>query len=154
MSELVVQTMAVMPVVPMFQRDAEERRLGRIAAARIAGHRLEFFCFCKQIGTLPTEGPTLIWPDPKGSQVVETSARDVALVAIDGTRKWSLPIQGVTEALWLDDGTLALISAAGLARLDPATGAITATRCGWRFELSTTPHPVTANVEPVCVQRH
>ncbi|MCX5744208.1 MAG: hypothetical protein NT062_17090 [Proteobacteria bacterium] len=108
----------------------------------------------KQLGTLPTEGTTTVWPDPKGTRVVLLTSRGVSLVDLDGKPQWQLAISGTTEAHWLDDGTLALISAGGLARVDPARGEITATRCGWRFGLSPTPHPFTSRIEPVCVQPH
>jgi len=119
-----------------------------------ADHKLTLAVYDKgkQIGTLPTEGTTTVWPDPKGQRVVLLTGRSVALVALDGTKAWDKPIVGVTEAQWLDDGTLALISAGGLARIDPAKGEITATRCGWRFGLSPTPHPFASRIEPVCVQ--
>jgi len=42
------------------------------------------------------------------------------------------------------------VTAAGIARLDPATGAITAARCGWQFSLAPQPHPPTPKLEPVC----
>ncbi|MEO7092209.1 MAG: hypothetical protein ABI175_03090, partial [Polyangiales bacterium] len=60
--------------------------------------------------------------------------------------------QFVTEALWLDDGTIVVVSAGGLARLDANTGSVLAARCGWRFGLSAKQHPPSARVEPVCAQ--
>jgi hypothetical protein len=106
----------------------------------------------KRIGTLPTDGPTAVWPDPKGSRVVEVGQRSIRLAGIDGTVIWAQPLQGVTEALWLDDGAIGVVSAAGVARLDAATGAVLAARCGWHFGLSAKQHPVSPRVEPVCTQ--
>ena len=106
----------------------------------------------KSIGTLPTEGPTTVWPDDNGTRLAEVSGRAVTLVGLDGKAKWTLPIQAASEAHWLDDGALALISAVGIARVDASTGKITATRCGWQFGLSAAPHPFAIHGEPICVQ--
>jgi len=106
----------------------------------------------KRIGTLPTDGPTALFPDRDGARILLVSQRSVSLVNLDGRRVWSQAIQGVTEALWLDDGGLAIISAVGIARLDPATGELVAARCGWQFGLTTKPHPVTPRFETLCTQ--
>lgn len=107
----------------------------------------------KRIGTLPTQGPTALWPDPRGSgQTVQVSQRTVALVGSDGKKKWAQALQGVTESVWLDDGSIVIISAAGIARLDGKTGTPTATRCGWKFGLSKKMNPVAARFEPLCTQ--
>lgn len=106
----------------------------------------------KQLGFMPTDGPTALWPDPKGTRVLQVSQRSVAMVATDTTRKWAQPLQGVTEAIWLDDNTIAIVSAAGIARVDANTGDVQAARCGWRFGLSPKQHPISPRVEPVCTQ--
>ncbi len=93
-----------------------------------------------------------IWPDPKGTRVVELAQRSISLVGLDGTRAWALPVDGTTEALWLDDGGLALLGTGGLARVDAATGTVTAARCGWRFGLAARPHPISPRIEPICSQ--
>jgi hypothetical protein len=108
----------------------------------------------KQLGVMPTDGPTALWPDPRGTRVLQVGQRSIALVATDGARKWAQPLQGVTEAIWLDDSTIAIISAAGIARVDAATGDVQAARCGWRFGLSPKAHPISPRVEPVCTQLH
>jgi hypothetical protein len=106
----------------------------------------------KQLGFMPTDGPTALWPDPKGTRVLQVSQRSVAMVGTDTTRKWAQPLQGVTEAIWLDDNTIAIVSAAGIARVDANTGDVQAARCGWRFGLSAKQHPISPRVEPVCTQ--
>ena len=106
----------------------------------------------KQLGFMPTDGPTALWPDPKGTRVLQVSQRSVAMVGVDTVRKWAQPLQGVTEAIWLDDSTIAIISAAGIARVDANTGDVQAARCGWRFGLSSKQHPISPRVEPVCTQ--
>ena len=117
------------------------------------GLELTVYSAGKRTGTLPTDGMVALWPDPAGARVAVTSQSEVTLLGLDGVKKWTIPVQSTTEALWLDDGALALISAAGLARIDPASGAITASRCGWRFALATKPHPPAPRIEPVCVQQ-
>ena len=106
----------------------------------------------KQLGFMPTDGPTALWPDPKGTRVLQVSQRSVAMVGTDTVRKWAQPLQGVTEAIWLDDNTIAIVSAAGIARVDANTGDVQAARCGWRFGLSAKQHPISPRVEPVCTQ--
>ena len=106
----------------------------------------------KPLGHMPTDGPTALWPDPAGTRVLQVSQRSVAMVGVDTTRKWAQPLQGVTEAIWLDKNTIAIISAAGIARVDANTGQVQAARCGWRFGLSAKQHPISPRVEPVCTQ--
>lgn len=103
-------------------------------------------------GTVPTDGPVAVWPSPSGSHIVLISSTRVSLVARDGKTVWTQPIQGASEALWIDDATLAILGAGGLARFDAMTGKLLAARCGWRFGLSSKPHPVSAHVEPMCAQ--
>lgn len=106
----------------------------------------------KALATLPTDGPVALWPDTTGERVVEVGQRSVALYKLDGKRVWIQELAGTTEALWLGDSSIAIVSAAGIARLDAATGQVTAARCGWKFGLAAKPHPPTPQIEPVCVQ--
>jgi len=106
----------------------------------------------KKLGVLPTEGQTALWPDPAGQRVIEITPQSVGLYRLDGKRLWIAPLSGANEAVWLADGSIAVLTSAGVARLDPGTGAIAATRCGWRFGLSAKPHPQAPHLEPVCAQ--
>lgn len=112
---------------------------------------LAIYLDAKRAGTMPTTGPVTLWPDRTGSRVIQISQRSVALTAADG-KGWVQPLPFVTEALWLDDGSIVVVSAGGVARLDPATGNVLAARCGWRFGRSAKQHPASARVEPVCAQ--
>lgn len=134
---------------------------GAFAGADPAGHvfgwessddatRLVMFAHGKRIGVLPADGPVSLWPAPAGDRFVEIGAHEVTLLSLAGKRVWSTAIEGATQALWLSDGALAVVTAVGIARLDPATGAITAARCGWQFSLAQQPHPPTPKLEPVC----
>jgi outer membrane protein assembly factor BamB len=84
--------------------------------------------------------------------VLEIGQQIAALYKVDGSLLWKQAITGSIEAVWLTDGAIAIVTAAGIARLDPATGAITATRCGWKFGLATKPHPPAPAIEPVCTR--
>jgi hypothetical protein len=106
----------------------------------------------KRVGKLPTEGPTAVWPEPNGARILEVNQRSVSLYTRDGAKKWTQPIVGATEALWLDDGAIAVVTRSGLARIDAATGSLTAARCGWRFGLSPRPHPRASREQPVCIE--
>ena len=106
----------------------------------------------KRVGALPADGPVSVWPDPAGGRVIEIATHAVSLVTTDGKRAWTQPIEKATTALWLSDGAVALVTASGIVRIDPATGKVTAVRCGWGFGLATTPHPTPPQIEPVCSQ--
>ncbi|MBL0213796.1 MAG: hypothetical protein IPQ07_07930 [Myxococcales bacterium] len=137
---------------------------GSLAGVDAAGHafvwqntptgplELVIYVEGKRIGTLPTDGPVTLWPDAKGTRVVQVGQRSVGLVTVLGKQTWLQSLQFVTEALWLDDGSIVVVSAGGLARLDANTGSVIAARCGWRFGLSAKQHPPTSRVEPVCAQ--
>ena len=119
-----------------------------------ASHQLELALYAggTLLHTLPTQGAVALWPDPRGTRYVTTSATSVAMYDLDGKQLWFQQLATAQEALWLTDGALAITSAGGVARLDPATGAVTAARCGWRFSLAAKPHPATPRVEPLCAQ--
>ncbi|NVB78919.1 MAG: hypothetical protein HOV81_11025 [Kofleriaceae bacterium] len=106
----------------------------------------------KPISTLPADGPVSLWPDATGSRIVEVGAHSIGLYRLDGTQVWLQNLASAQQALWLTDGSLAITSASGIARLDPATGAVVSARCGWRFGLSRSPHPPTPRLEPLCSQ--
>jgi hypothetical protein len=136
---------------------------GAIAGTDAAGHAygwedtgdhlvLAVYRDGKRTGTLPADGPVSLWPDPRGTRVAEVGTQAVTLVGLDGKVVWAKPLAGASQALWLADGALAVISGAGIARLDPQTGAVTAARCGWGFGASAKPHPPTSLAEPVCTQ--
>ncbi len=137
---------------------------GSLAGVDAAGHafvwqntpagplELVIYLDGKRTGTMPTDGPVTLWPDRKGGRVVQVGQRSVGLVGVDGKRSWLQSLQFVTEALWLDDGSIVVVSAGGIARLDANTGSVLAARCGWRFGRSAKQHPPTSRVEPVCAQ--
>lgn len=128
---------------------------GHVYLWRNAGAKLELTVYGvdgKAIATLPADGPVSLWPDPTGTRVVEVGAHAIGLYRLDGTQVWLQNLARAQRALWLSDGSLAITSAGGLARLDPATGAVVSARCGWRFGLTSKPHPPTPRLEPLCSQ--
>jgi hypothetical protein len=137
---------------------------GPFAGADAAGHvfmwrntpsgQLELVVFedGKVLRTLPNSGAIALWPEPNGKRYLEVAQNAIALYDLDGKPLWQQQIATSQEALWLTDGSIAITSAGGVARLDPATGAVVAARCGWRFGLATKPHPATPRVEPLCSQ--
>jgi hypothetical protein len=137
---------------------------GPFAGSDTAGHiymwrntpqgRLELAVYAdgKLVRTLPNHGAVALWPEPSGKRYAEVTPSSVALYDATGTQLWLQQLATSQEALWLGDGALAITSAGGVARLDPATGEVTAARCGWRFGLAAKPHPATPRVEPLCAQ--
>jgi hypothetical protein len=103
-------------------------------------------------GTLPAAEPVSLWPDPQGTRIAEVGTQAVTLVGADGTVAWTKQLAGASQVLWLADGALAVISVAGIARIDPATGNVTAARCGWGFGASAQLHPPAPRIEPACAQ--
>ena len=111
---------------------------------------LEIFTSGTRTGLMPHDGPVALWPDPSATRVLESAARALTLYQIDGKLLWTANLAGINEALWLGDGSIAIVTASGIARLDAATGGVVAARCGWQFGLAPKPHPPAARVEPVC----
>ena len=106
----------------------------------------------KSLNTLPHEGTVTLWPDPKGTRVAEVGGNQVALYKIDGTLLWKQPVVNANQVLWSSDDALAVITVAGIARLDAGTGAIGVARCGWGFGLQATAHNPPNRIEPLCTQ--
>ncbi len=105
----------------------------------------------KRIGTLAT--PDKQWaisPDPTGQRVITSGDTGLTMLGVDGTQKWSQSLAGVSAVRWLDDGTIAAVTAIGIARFDARTGKRTALRCGWQFGLSDEIHIASMRVEPLC----
>lgn len=138
---------------------------GSYAATDAAGHvylwragqggklDLEIYADGKPIAQLPSDGPSLLWPDRVGKTVAIVGANTISLFSTaTGKQVWAQELGSIQEALWLDDGNLAITSGGGIARLDPATGDVTTARCGWSFGLASTPHPATSRVESLCAQ--
>ena len=76
------------------------------------------------------------------------------MFGVDGSKKWSRALAGVTSVHWLDDGALGVITAVGILRLDAKTGEPRALRCGWGFGLSPKQHGFASRLETLCTQAH
>ncbi len=105
----------------------------------------------KAVGTLPTQGPASLWPDPTATMVAEAGPTGITLYKGSAVM-WTRATEGVHEVHWLTDGGLAINHVTGVARLDVKTGAVIAVRCGWEFGLSSKPHPPAPRIEPICAQ--
>jgi len=105
----------------------------------------------KRTGTLSVpDKQWAIWPDPTGHHVVTSGDAGLAMLGPDGAPKWSRSLDGVSAVRWLDDGTIAAVTAIGIVRYDANTGQRTALRCGWQFGLSDQIHVASTRVEPLC----
>jgi hypothetical protein len=121
-------------------------------------HELTIFAPRKRQRQISVDGAAPIWPDPRGERFAMTYDKAVVMLAIDGTRRWSTPIDNAARVIWLRDGTLAVLNDSGIARLDPTDGHVLAVRCGWQFGLADDPHQTTyAPPQPVpsmCARLH
>ena len=88
--------------------------------------------------------------DPTGARIAIHGPRGLRMTDASGAALWTHPITGVAEVLWHDDGTLTIVGAGGLARVDATTGALRAARCGFRFARTPQPLPLVTGVEPMC----
>lgn len=95
-----------------------------------------------------------MWPEPSGTRHLEITPTSVALYDLHGTQLWLRQLATSQDALWLTDESIAVASGGGVARLDAASGAVIAARCGWKFGLALKPHPPSLRVEPLCAQLH
>ncbi len=104
-----------------------------------------------EVGRLPLSKAGAAFPDATGDRIAVVRVNTVELYA-GGKSAWSQDVPTVWSAAWLSDGALAVVTAAGIERLDPATGEVAARRCGWGFGLSPNPLPATPQIEPVCAR--
>jgi hypothetical protein len=104
------------------------------------------------VATLPQQDPNTqqLWPSPRGTLVAMRTAAGLSMYGLDGKRKWVIRVRPYSNAIWTDDDTLVLQGPAGIGRLDAATGAMTATTCGWQFGLSAKPPPFGVADSPWC----
>lgn len=132
-------------------------RAGRIYTSQEYGSvkdEIDLLAGGKQLAVLRDFGSDSphVFPSPTGDQVVMTSSSDVVLYDQTGRQHWRLAAPGIVQAVWLGGGELALSGRTGIVVVDVASGAMTAARCGWHFELSTSPHQTVSFDEPLCAQ--
>ena len=104
-----------------------------------------------EVGQLALAKAGGAFPDATGDRVAVVHRNTVELFA-GGKLAWSQDVATVWSVAWLSDGALAVVTTAGIERLDPATGAVAARRCGWGFGLSTTAPPPMTQLEPMCAR--
>ncbi len=115
-------------------------------------YALNIFDQGKRFASLPFATPVEIKPDRAGQHIATSGASGVTLIDLDGKVRWTTPLLGARSLEWLSDGSLVVIYQTGVVRLDPATGAIAAQRCGWKFGLHDKPSPATGEIESVCAR--
>ncbi len=115
-------------------------------------YALDIFDQGKRFASLPFATPVEIKPDRTGQHVATSGASGITLIDLDGKVRWTTQLLGARSLEWLSDGSLAAIYQTGIVRLDPATGAIAAQRCGWKFGLHDKPSPATGEIESMCAR--
>lgn len=73
-------------------------------------------------------------PSPDGALVAIAGNGRITLRDRDGAVRWSVARPGVVDVAWSSLGELVAFGS-GMARVDPATGALLDRRCGWDFGL-------------------
>ncbi|MFT3693543.1 MAG: hypothetical protein QM831_10420 [Kofleriaceae bacterium] len=71
-------------------------------------------------------------PSPSGEHYLTRDPTELALYTRTGTLVWRIALEN-QWATWSLDGTRLWVGNGGIARIDPATGAILARRCGFKF---------------------
>ncbi|MGN6111007.1 MAG: hypothetical protein ACTHU0_38270, partial [Kofleriaceae bacterium] len=127
-------------------------RAGRVYAWRHGGGKpvLEVYRDGKRVRELPASRAAMVWPDLEGKRQLRVESHAISMYSADGVELWSRRLRDVIHVLWLDDGAVAVIGRAGVARFDPETGELSAARCGWQFGLFDVPLSG-AQAEPLCV---
>ncbi len=115
-------------------------------------YMLDIFDQGKRFASLPFATPVEIKPDRAGQHIATSGSSGITLIDLDGKVRWTTPLLGARSLEWLSDGSLAAIYQTGVVRLDPATGAIAAQRCGWKFGLHDKPSPATGEIESMCAR--
>jgi hypothetical protein len=104
--------------------------------------------------SFPADGPTGVSPDPTAKRVAQNGTKGLAVYDASGALVWQRELDASGGVVWLDDGSLLLLTGSGIVHFD-ATGKAVGSRCGWFFGKSTHVHPLAPPVAPVCaVARH
>jgi hypothetical protein len=143
-------------VVRWYRDDAEHDladsiRVASVVAVDDAGHAYAIDQSAKTIdiydrtrtrlGTLPRRDPnSAVSVSRDRTRVAQMTARGLYVDDVTGKPVWHVGVVSWDRALWLDDGTLVVPTGTGLVRLDAATGAVVAMRCGWSFGRAGKPH--------------
>lgn len=108
----------------MHPRDAEEI----VVYARGAG-----------VARLPALTGMTLSPSPDGSHIAAFATPRLVLLTAGGQVRWETALWSGGDVAWTASGELVAQAPSGVARIDLATGAIVARRCGWSFGLSEVP---------------
>jgi hypothetical protein len=135
---------------------------GRIISVDRAGHvyihertdrdRITVYADGTRVAQLPEGQMGQAWPDPTGTRVVLRTQHGLALYTLAGALVWQREANTQLHPTWIDDATLLLVGNGGVLRLDPATGALAAARCGWDFQRSAKPLQTPGRMDAACTQ--
>jgi len=101
------------------------------------------------VAKLALAGRPVIAPNPEATAAIVLGDHRMILMESDGHVRWSVPIEGAVVAGWTE-GVPFVRFAAGMATVDPRTGALRDRRCGWKFALVTTKIDNPGNAASVC----
>lgn len=73
-------------------------------------------------------------PSPAGTRLAAFAKGRLVMLDDGGRSVWSLGLPGIADVAW-DPGGELIVLAGDLAKLDAATGRVTAAQCGWGFAL-------------------
>ena len=101
------------------------------------------------VAKLALAGRPVIAPNPEATAAIVLGDHRMILMESDGHVRWSVPIESAVDAGWTE-GVPFVRFAAGMATVDPRTGALRDRRCGWKFALVTTKIDNPGNAASVC----
>jgi hypothetical protein len=99
---------------------------------------------------LPGVGPLALRPSPDGSQIAAFDSPRLVMLTSTGAVRWEAAHWGATDVQWTEAGDLVVVFPSAIARLELATGAVAARRCGWSFGTSDQPTEVGRGGPSVC----
>jgi hypothetical protein len=82
------------------------------------------------------KGLTIV-PSPTGDAIAVVGRDRLGLVEDSGATRWEAALPGISDAAWALDGHVVVVVARDIAKVDVATGRVTAAQCGWGFALRT-----------------
>jgi hypothetical protein len=94
-------------------------------------------------------GRAVVRPSPDATQLLVLGDNRLRMLDAHGAQQWMIPAATAIDIAWVDGEPFARF-AAGLAKLDLATGALLERACGWSFGLSPQRFEVGGDSQSVC----
>jgi len=95
-------------------------------------------------------GGQTLRPSPDGSQIAAFETPRLVALTSAGVVRWEAAYWGATGVEWTATGELVVEFPAAIAKLDLATGALAARRCGWNFGAFDQPTEVARGAPSIC----